>query len=302
MCQLCGAVVLLTLLGAPGPPVLPAPEPRELPGLHYFRPVITPDELAEERAPRAVESPEDPERYVGVRHARLFAALGLSVNERGLAQSGVRYSLDRQQQTGKLTLASIMIGVHVSRKDAVRYFDKACREHPTWPKEHGTAIGSFYALWSGEGAVSGGAVRLLEENILIVFAWSGQVEEAKRTAQAIVDLIRSDREIAPRGRFNPEPRLVRQTVAPLPRKREYRGTSFRIRPEFEGLGPLEGIQVNYYSQGRPYSGSLSVMLSGNGEIEAFQHDDLRGSPLYLRAANEDNVFIVSELNVPAIEE
>lgn len=241
--------------------------------------------------PDAVGDP--PELYTGVRHEALFAALNVTLKRSSIGAyyaAGVEYRVDSSGLP--VRISRLRLAVFPSRALAERELETARRWVPAPAHAPGpfSEVGDTRYVWS---FANDGTINFLRDNVNVMLNWSGARDEALALARRIDQLIQTDRNIAPRGRFTEAPEIV-SVGAP---ERIVRGATVRLTPVFRGLGPVENLRILVHGL---HGGQVGSAVTPEGKS---QPDKLvrggRGGVMDIvveRTAQEDGRF---ELGAPA---
>jgi hypothetical protein len=243
-------------------------------------------------SPSPGNAPDDEsEVYLGLRHELLFTRLGIVPERRALASTGVEYWLNPREGKVDLDLRRILLGVHPSAQHASHYFAQFYNLAAVGPTESGDELGTCFAFWGGSGLSS--SILIRERNILLVFGGRGRAEEVRHLGERIVDLIRTDHEIAPRGHFEEMPAFASKRLSRLPGSTENRPV---VHPGFRGLGNPDRLLMAT-SRGAMPMQMLPANAANQGRIQLQLPKGQGGPNYFLYAATGDNVFISEEITI-----
>ncbi len=242
---------------------------------------------------------DEPELYTAVKHERLFMALGLHVLQSYPPEPyGVPYRVSSAPSPARVR--SFHVAVHASREMAEARFARVkwSRSVSPYADPRLADVGDARLVWGTRDRDEGsGTCVFLRENILIGFGWAGEVAQLAAFARQVDQLIQTDREIAPRGRFVEIPEIV---SSDLPTS-VARAASLTIEPQLRGLGPAAATAVAVYDEGAMQR--LSEIKRGpRTSVHMKQAGTQTGEQrLLVIAANEDNVFVAKEFVVQVTE-
>ena len=180
----------------------------------------------------AIARGEDTEVFTAVRQDILFARVGFCISEKepriaGPGATGMAYHMAASAEG--LRIHSLQIAVHASRaaaETAVRAVVQSMSIGPDhYQRDPYTDIGDARYVWTG-GGEGGGTIVFLRQNITVAFPWAGKNDGALALARRIDEVIRSDRDVAPRGKLAATPEIVSTGVPERVRK----GARIQITP------------------------------------------------------------------------
>jgi len=205
---------------------------------------------------------DEGEAYTALKHDVLFLRAGLKLWEKeprigGPGETGIAYHM--AASAGGLWVRSLQIAVFTSRAAAEDVAERMVRSmsmgedvYVNQPGPYGD-IGDERHVWNGRG--EGGSLVFLRQNISVVFSWAGESARALALARRIDELIRTDREVAPRGRFAPTPEIVTIGVPAQAAKK----ARLTITPEFRGLGERADLRITILAPDRNSKVSETTM-------------------------------------------
>ena len=274
---------------------------------------------------------DEGEVYTALKQGVLFARAGLRMSEKeprigGPAPGGMSYHVETDVPQLKINLFGV--GVHTSRaaaeevaKGMIRSMSMGEDVYVNQPGPYGD-IGDERHVWTG-GGDGGGSLVFLRQNISVVFSWSGENARALALARRIDELIRTDREVAPRGAFAPTPEIVAPGVSAQASKK----ARLTITPEFRGLGERADLRITVLAPDRlskvsettmdgrsppdivvrgPRADSLSDTVRKRRPDEAGRFivhipDKVGPAKLTMIVATPDNVIVTKEFTVNVTE-
>ena len=248
----------------------------------------------------AIARGEDTEVFTAVRQDILFARVGFCISEKepriaGPGATGMAYHMAASAEG--LRIHSLQIAVHASRaaaETAVRAVVQSMSIGPDhYQRDPYTDIGDARYVWTG-GGEGGGTIVFLRQNITVAFPWAGKNDGALALARRIDEVIRSDRDVAPRGKLAATPEIVSTGVPERVRK----GARIQITPEFRGLGDRANLRIAVLAPDS-YSSLTETTLDGRSSPEISYRGPRPGPPgggetdlVRPRQPDEDGRFIL----------
>jgi hypothetical protein len=156
----------------------------------------------DEAARRAAVEGEDTDLYLGIAKEPLFSHLRLDEESNSWGTYGRNYRFSNSERASSVQVRRLTIGVHPDIQSAVEQTGKSIWSVSVPALESGTSIGSEYILWADDEMQSG-SMSLRERNVTLSFSYGGSSDAAKEMARDSVERIRTDRAVAPMGRFAP---------------------------------------------------------------------------------------------------
>ena len=274
---------------------------------------------------------DEGEVYTALKQDVLFARTGLRLWEKeprmaGPGETGMAYNM--LASAGGLRVHSLELAVFTSRAPAEEVGKRMIHSmsmgedvYVNQPGPYGD-IGDERHVWTG-GGDGGGSLVFLRQNISVVFSWSGENARALALARRIDQLIRTDREAAPRGAFAPTPEIVTAGVLEQASKK----ARITITPEFRGLGERADLRITILAPDRnsrvaettmegrsppdivvrgPRADSLSDTVrkrrpDEDGRFIVHIPDKVGPAKLTMIVATPDNVFVTKEFSVNVTE-